>query len=209
MKSSIVVLSCMVAMSGTLACSGADRIDWGTWGRAMWQRPADVIDALAIKPGAQVADIGAGEGYFVPFLADAVGAEGRVYAVDVEADLVDALNERFGGDAHVTVVLGEYEDPLLPDGALDLVLLVNTYHHIQDRVAYFNRLRRVFVPGGRLAIVEPDERLSGFFALFVTPEHESHPGAVQGELEAAGWRRVAAYELLPIQVFHVYEIAPD
>jgi len=199
----------MFVLSLSLACSGADRIDWSTWGRAMWQRPADVIGTLAIEPGARVADIGAGEGYFVPFLADAVGAEGRVYAVDVEAELTDALAERFAGDANVTVVLGEYEDPLLPDGALDLVLLVNTYHHIQDRVAYFARLRGDLAPGGRLAIVEPDERLSGFFALFVKPEHESHPGAVQGELEAAGWRRVAVHELLPIQVFHVYAVALD
>ncbi len=203
-QSLAAALSCAALVAG---CSGAGKLDWGAWGRAMWQRPDDVIAHLTLAPGARVADIGAGEGYFVPYLAEAVGETGRVYAVDVEADIVEGLAEEFGERGNVTAVLGEYEDPLLPDGEIDVVLLVNTYHHIQDRIAYFERLQTDLAPGGRLAIVEPNKALAGFFALFVEPEHRSHPDEVEGELAQAGYRQIATYDFLPIQVFHVYEVA--
>ncbi len=204
-----VRLALVVLAALAMGCSGAEKIDWGTWGRAMWQRPDDVIEHLALSPGARVADIGAGAGYFVTYLAEAVGADGRVFAVDVESEIVDGLRDDFADSANVTPVLGEYEDPLLPDGEIDLVLLVNTYHHIQGRLAYFERLQGDLAPGGRLAIIEPDEALSGFFALFVEEAHQSHPSEVQGELERAGYRLVAQYDFLPVQIFHVYEVAQD
>ena len=107
--------------------------------RGGWQLPERVIASLEIAPGDSVADLGAGDGYFLPYLVDAVGPTGTVYAVDVESDKASALQQRVdeAGYENVVVVLGELEDPLLPNDQIDLILLVNTYHHIEDRPAYF------------------------------------------------------------------------
>ena len=98
-------------------CSGVTRLDFTSWGRGTWQRPEAVVRALALPSGARVADLGAGDGYFVPYLSDAVGKDGQVYAVEVEAELVRAMESRFAGESNVEVVLGRFEDPLLPSSA--------------------------------------------------------------------------------------------
>jgi len=105
-----------------------------------WQLPDEVIDSLNIKPGDHVSDIGAGGGYFTFILADAVGPNGKVYAVDVDEEITVELEDTVSESGHenIVVVLGEFEGPLLPDGTIDLVFLCNTYHHIEDRADYFS-----------------------------------------------------------------------
>jgi hypothetical protein len=100
-----------------IGCSGVDKIDYsGLPWRASWQQPERVVRSLNIEPGDHVADIGAGEGYFLPYLAEAVGPEGKVYVVDVEQEIIDELNAAVAeaNYRNVAVVLGEYDDPLLP-----------------------------------------------------------------------------------------------
>jgi ubiquinone/menaquinone biosynthesis C-methylase UbiE len=125
-------------------------------GRARWQRPDRLVRALGVRRGQTVAEIGAGSGYFVRRLARAVGARGRVYAVDAEprmlAVLVEKLRRR--GIVNVTPVLGLDGDPLLPERSLDLVLVVNTYHHFPGGPRYLRRLRRLLRPGGRVVNVD-------------------------------------------------------
>lgn len=174
--------------------------------RNSWQRPGEVVAALALQPGDTVADIGAGGGYFVPHLAEAVGAAGRVYAVDVEAEIAEDLRSRFAEDARVEVVLGEYEDPLLPDAAIDLVVLVNTFHHIQNRVDYFSRLRSDLSANGRVAVIEPNAALEGFFSLFTNDEHVSFAESVAAEMRAAGYGHSTSHDFLPVQVFDVFVV---
>jgi SAM-dependent methyltransferase len=125
-------------------------------GRARWQKPDDVIKELAVRPGQTVCDIGAGPGYFSLRLARVVGERGRVYAVDVEPRILGALRDRLekAGATNVTPVLGLGADPLLPPGACDLVLVVDTYHHFPDRPAYLKRLVRALAPAGRLANID-------------------------------------------------------
>ncbi|MGH7267779.1 MAG: class I SAM-dependent methyltransferase, partial [Candidatus Rokuibacteriota bacterium] len=103
-------------------------------GRARWQKPATVVRALGLRPGQTVGEIGAGPGYFTRRLARAVGPRGRVFAVDAEARMLELLVARLARprDANVTPVLARDDDPLLPDGACDVLLLVNTYHHVPD-----------------------------------------------------------------------------
>ncbi len=185
-------------------CAGVGRLDLTTLGRGTWQRPELVVRALEIAPGARVADLGAGEGYFVPYLARAVGPGGVVYAVEVEKELSSALEERFAREGNVRVVLGEYYDPLLPDQALDLILIVNTYHHIEDREVYFQRLLTDLRPDGRIAVLEPNQELTGVLSLFLGEGHTSRASDIERELRAAGYRRVASHELLPVQIFEVY-----
>jgi ubiquinone/menaquinone biosynthesis C-methylase UbiE len=195
--------TCALALCG---CGGLGKVDWTTLGRASWQRPTDVVRALEIRPGDRVADLGAGEGFFVPHLAEAVGSEGRVYAVDVDADLTSALEARFrDGPDNVEVVLGRLDDPELPDGSIDLILIVNTYHHIDERPDYFRRLRRDLSPRGRVAILEPDGELTGILSLFHHEGHTSIASEVVHEMDAAGYRLGASYDFLPVQIFEVFD----
>ena len=108
--------------------------------RDAWQKPHEVIQALALKPDALVADIGAGTGYFSVRLAHNV-PQGRVYAVDTEPDMVKHLAERAKRDGltNLTPVSAQPADPKLPE-KVDLVLLVDVYHHVENRERYFKAL---------------------------------------------------------------------
>lgn len=192
------------------SCGGLSKLDWTTLGRDSWQRPDDVIEALALHEGDRVADLGAGDGYFVAHLARAVGSEGAVYAVDVDAEAVEELAGRFPPEAtHVVTLLAETDDPRLPDATLDLILIVNTYHHIDDRDAYFRALARDLRPGGRVAIIEPNEDLGGILSLFVEEGHTSSAPRVEEEMERAGYRVRSRPEFLPVQIFRVFAPGPD
>ena len=122
--------------------------------RDAWQMPDRVIAALALKPDQSVADIGAGTGYFSMRLAKAVPG-GTVYAVDIEPKMVEHLKTRAAGEklTNVTPVLASATSPNLST-PVDLILVVDTYHHIGDRPAYFRSLRSRLTPGGRIAIVD-------------------------------------------------------
>jgi predicted methyltransferase len=195
----------LAPLAALCGCSGVGELDFTSFGRDTWQRPDDVVTVLAVEPGDRVADLGAGEGYFVEYLSAAVGADGRVYAVEVEADLAASLSERFpAGSSNVETILGHYDDPLLPDGELDLVLLVNTYHHIEDRPAYFRRLAGDLAPGGRVAILEPDGELGGILSLTLDEGHTSVASEVTSEMSEAGYRHAASHDFLPVQIFEVY-----
>ncbi len=172
-------------------------------GREMWQRPVDLVAALDIKPGQKVADIGTGQGYFIPYLQSAVGADGTVFAVDVEARTVEALKAIYS-DPPVQIIKGDYDDPQLPDGAVDLVLIVNTFHHIEGRPAYFSKLKQDLAPGGRVAIVEPNLELTGLLSYFVHEEHASKAASVRDEMRQAGYRELPLDEFLPVQFLVVF-----
>lgn len=128
--------------------------------RAEWQKPEEVLAALGLQPGQTACDIGAGPGYFTLRLANAVGPAGRVYAVDVEPGMLAALLERLekAKARNVTPVLSLPDDPLLPDGLCDLVLIVDTYHHFPDGEAYLRRLTRTLAPRGRIANIDFHKR---------------------------------------------------
>jgi ubiquinone/menaquinone biosynthesis C-methylase UbiE len=124
--------------------------------RLRWQRPARLVRVLGLRRGQTVAEIGAGSGYLVRRVARVVGPRGRVYAVDVEPRMLPVLIERLrrGRLDNVTPVLGRDDDPLLPARSCDLVLVVNTYHHLRGGPRYLRRLRRLLRPGGRLVNVD-------------------------------------------------------
>jgi len=170
--------------------------------RDSWQQPGRVIDALDISPGQSVADLGSGGGYFTFRLADAVGADGRVFAADVDA----GMNERLAGLAvergaqNVEVVLADFDDPKLPQ-PVDLIFTSNTYHHIEDRVAYFARARQYLKPGGRLAILE--YKRHGFLQRFLG--HSTDDDVIRTELERAGYRLVAAHDFIEKQSFLIFD----
>ncbi len=190
-----------IALAVGLGCSSCTNVY-----RTSWQEPDRVIESLNLAPGAHVADLGAGGGYFLPYLVDAVGPEGKVFAVDVDPEVVQELRDTVAaaGYTNVEVVLGDFDDPHLPDGSIDLVFLCNTYHHIEDRPQYFSRLRIDLKPGGRVAILDPNAEVGGFVSLFLDEGHTSNANDVVAEMATAGYRRSQSFAFLMTQIFELF-----
>jgi arsenite methyltransferase len=171
--------------------------------RDRWQHPDRVIAGLGLRAGDRVADLGAGAGYFTYRLARAVGPSGAVYAVDTDTDLLRALATRRArkGADNVIPVEARPEDPCLPE-AVDLVLLVNAYHHIPDPRGYFADLARYLRPAGRLAVIEPlPIRVHRLF------RHATETQRIHSTLTEAGYTRVEYGDFLPRQSFQLFELA--
>lgn len=166
--------------------------------RDAWQKPAEVVAALGLAPGATVADLGAGTGYFSSRLSRAVGASGAVLAADTEPALAEHLRHRAEqeGLANVVPILASADNPRLPAAASDVVLIVDTWHHIDDRVKYARRLAAALKPGGRVAIVDWQKR-----ELPVGPplDHKLAREQVIDEMTQAGYRLAGEPDLLPYQ----------
>jgi cyclopropane fatty-acyl-phospholipid synthase-like methyltransferase len=169
--------------------------------RDAWQMPEKVIAALGLTPGMSVADIGAGTGYFAVRLAKAPAAP-TVYGADIEPAMVDYMKARAQRERlpNLVPVLAGAASPNLPR-PVDLVIVVDTYHHIADRVAYFRGLRASMTAKGRLAIIDFRK---------TSPEgppvqFRFEPGQITNELAEAGFTLKATHDFLPRQHFLVYE----
>lgn len=171
--------------------------------RDAWQKPHEVIQALGLRRDAIVADVGAGTGYFAVRLANMLSS-GRIYAVDIEPDMVRYLAERAKRERHdnLVAIAGAPDDPKLP-GKVDLILLVDVYHHVEDRVRYFRAMSKYLRPGGRIAIV--DFRLDAPTG----PPRAARIAAeqVKDELKSAGYRLAQEHDFLPNQYFLIFEPA--
>jgi ubiquinone/menaquinone biosynthesis C-methylase UbiE len=196
------LLAAIVVLAVCAGCTSLKRFGYEGFGRDDWQKPELVVQTLRIEPGEQIADLGAGGGYFTFRLADATGPQGTVYAVDVDPGMIDYLRERAAADgyANVRVVEAAPDDPKLPAASIDLLFTCNTYHHIPDQRAYFARVKQVLSPRGRVAIVE--YRDEGFFAGLLG--HGTGDETIRRDMEAAGYRLVASYDSLPRQSFLVF-----
>ncbi|MCP3981521.1 MAG: class I SAM-dependent methyltransferase [bacterium] len=168
-----------------------------------WQFPGLVIDVLGIVSGDHVADLGAGTGYFSRFFAQELEGDGKVYAVDIEAPALEYLDNRKDVDHDVIeTVLAQPDDPNLPDGEIDVVVVVNTWHHIEKRPRYLKKLRRALDPTtGRVAIID---WYKGELPMGPPPEHKLERGEVIAEFEAAGWNLSTESTGLPYQYFLIF-----
>lgn len=166
--------------------------------RDAWQQPDAVVEMLALGGGMTVADIGAGSGYFTPYLSRAVGPQGRVLALDVSEQMVAYLREKRLPAlelANAEARRVEPDDPGLGPGTVDRILIVDTWHHIRDRAAYAATLARSLAPGGRVVIVDftKDADQGPPVAMRLAPEE------VVAELEAGGLVARVVEEGLPKQ----------
>lgn len=171
--------------------------------RDAWQKPTALVNALAVRPGMVVADLGAGTGYFTGYLCAAVGEQGTVFAVDPEPNLVVHLRARAEQEhtANVVPVLASFDNPRLPAHAVDVVLIVDTFHHIDDRLNYFRGLQRALKPGGRVAIVDFKKEP---LPVGPPPEHKLARERVIEEMESAGYALVDESQVLPYQYVLIF-----
>jgi ubiquinone/menaquinone biosynthesis C-methylase UbiE len=154
--------------------------------RDAWQKPAQVVTLLDLRPGQVVADIGAGTGYFLPYWSKAVGDKGRVLALDVEPNMVEYMKRRARqanlGNVEARVVASD--DPGLPPNSVDRIVIVDTWHHIDDRGAYAAKLLRALRPGGTVAVVDFTRESD----IGPPAEHRLPPDQVAHELTEGGFR---------------------
>lgn len=169
--------------------------------RDAWQKPHEVIQALALRPDASVADIGSGTGYFAVRLAHFV-PQGRVYGVDTEPDMVKYLADRATREGlnNLSAVRGAQDDARLPD-KVDLVLMVDVYHHIEQREGYFRKLAQSLKPDGRVAIID----FSAKSAMGPPPAQRIAAKRVVAEMAKAGYRLQREHRFLPNQYFLVFQ----
>ena len=153
-------------------------------GRDEWQKPDRVVELLALKPGMTVVDLGAGTGYFENRLSAAVGSGGKVIAVDVEPDMVRYLGDRATkeGTTNVEPRLADADDPHL--AAVDRILIVDTWHHVPDRITYAQKLKAALKPGGFVLVVDFNRTSKRG----PPPEHRLADDQVISELSQGGLR---------------------
>jgi len=171
--------------------------------RDQYQKPAQVMEALALKPGMAVADLGSGSGYFTRRFVEAVTDSGKVYAIDVEPEMLDYVKESLD-HMHVPYtaefLLARPDNSKLPVASVDLIFICNVFHHLEDRVKYFVNIRSALKPGGRIAIIDfyHDER-SGDVGF--PREHLVARETVVEEMTKAGYTLRREHTFLPRQYF--------
>jgi SAM-dependent methyltransferase len=175
--------------------------------REEYQYKDRVLETLGVKPGEFVVDLGAGSGYFTIPLARAAGPEGTVLATDIRQEMLDHIDRRAKIERldNVDLLLSLPDDPMLPPGKADLILMVDVYHYITERTAFGKKLRAGLAPGGRLVVIDfiPKpwkERPWG-------PPESQHLSeeTLTADLAKAGLKAVKKHDFLPEQFFVVYQ----
>jgi SAM-dependent methyltransferase len=190
-------------LAPTMGVEGAAWLDRPE--REAEEAPSKAVDALGIRPGDVVADIGAGSGYYTVKLARAVGPGGRVVATDLQAGMLDLIRARIARErlTNVEVVQGGADDPRLPAKTFDLLLMVDVYHELASPQVFVRRLKETLKPGGRLVLIEfrrEDPRLP------IREEHKMSVEQVRQELAADGFRIDRVIDVLPWQ--HIIVLRP-
>jgi predicted methyltransferase len=177
---------------------------WDGIERNEWQKPLSVMTFLGIRERETLAEIGAGTGYFTRLLSAYAGPLGKVYAVDIEPAMLEYIENRkdVAYPQNIETVLAEPDDPKLPAGTVDLILICNTWHHIGDRVEYARQLKAALTGSGRVAIIDYHH---GDFPVGPPPEERLSPETVIAEFEEAGWRLSASSTALPYQYLMVFK----
>jgi len=183
-------------IAGVMGVQGADWLNRPE--REKEENPEGALDALALKPGMVVADVGAGTGYMSLRMAKRVGPSGKVYANDLQPEMLRRLRENAAkaGITNIETVQGEEADPKLPAGRMDLVLLVDVYHEFSKPREMIDKIRESLKPTGRLVLLEyrkEDPKVP------IREEHKMTVAEVKAELEPQGFVMSQVIETLPRQ----------
>jgi SAM-dependent methyltransferase len=204
---SVVVCAQTATAPGTHPVSGRRYANVMGWQGADWlerserdaeEEPDKALDALGTLTGLTVADVGAGSGYFTVRLASRVGAIGRVYATDLQPEMLKMLTTRLARDGvtNVTTVQGSIDDPKLPASSLDVVLMVDVYHEFSEPQKMLRGLRAALKPAGRLVLLEYRKEDP---AVPIRFEHKMSVAEARMELEAEGFALSKVDDRLPRQ----------
>jgi predicted methyltransferase len=182
---------------------GADWLERSS--RADEENPERLLELMDLESGDVVADIGAGSGYFSRRIARRVGPAGKVYAVDIQPQMLDRLSElaQSAGIENIVPVLSGDDDPRLPIGRIDKVLLVDVYHEFQKPEAMLAKIREALSPGGKVYLAE--YRLEGGTARHIRRDHRMSAEQVLAEWEPAGFELVELDPSLPTQHLFIFE----
>ncbi len=178
---------------------GVGGADWLTRPeRVSEEEPDRALDAIGLRKGEVVADIGAGVGYFTWRMAERVGATGKVYANDIQPRMLDMLKKNVAarGLNNVIPVLGTNDDPKLPAGAIDMALLVDVYHEFSEPRKMLARIREALKPSGTMILLEYRKEDP---AVPIRPEHKMSVQEVRAEIEPEGFKFEKSLENLPRQ----------
>jgi ubiquinone/menaquinone biosynthesis C-methylase UbiE len=179
-------------------------------GREQYQKPEEVTRNMALEKGSVVCEVGAGSGYFTPYLSRAVGANGKVYAEDPQPEFLDVLKQKIASQNlnNVTVVLGTYTDTNLPDKTCDVAFVLDAYHHFEWPEPMLAAMAKDLKPGGRLIIVDWHRRQNEIFdrsGIDAQKHLRLDREGVVREIESYGWKNVDTRSFLEHQYFLVFE----
>ena len=173
--------------------------------RDAYQKPHDVIMALDIKEGESVADIGAGSGYFAFRFTRHVGDKGKVYAVDINPDMIVYMNRRIRDMKlkNIETILAVPDDLLLMDASIDRFIVCDTWHHIANQVLYLGLMKKMLKPGGQAIMIEFHQK-----ELPVGPPVEMKIARedLVRQMEANGFKLAKEHTFLPYQYFLVFTL---
>ena len=188
-----------------MGVGGADWLDRNE--REQEEHPDRALEALGIKTGMVVADVGAGTGYMSLRMAKLVGPTGKVYSEDVQPEMLRRLRQNAAKAklANVETVLGTESDPKLPAESLDLILLVDVYHEFSQPQKMLRRMREALKPDGRLVLLEYRKEDPN---IPIRPEHKMSVQEVKIETEAEGFKLSQVLETLPRQHIFILNVAP-
>ncbi len=173
--------------------------------RDSYQKPDEVVAALKLEEGEAIADIGAGSGYFTFRFSKAVSDGGKVFAVDINPDMIRHMNRRSRdlGTTNVVTILAEEDDPLLPDQSIDRVFICDTWHHIGNQESYLELIKRALKPDGQVIMVDykKTELPVG------PPVHMKIASSdLVTQMEKAGFQLLKEHKFLPYQYFFVFSV---
>jgi ubiquinone/menaquinone biosynthesis C-methylase UbiE len=171
--------------------------------RDVYQKPHEVLTALAIKPGEVIADVGAGSGYFTFRLGHHVGDKGKIYAVDVSPDMILHLNRRIRElkATNVSSILADPDDPLLPEMSVNRFFFANSWHHIENQTKYLSLIKKILKPGGEVIMIDFHKK-----ELPVGPPMQMKIARddLVNQMEKNSFRITKEHTFLPYQYFLVF-----
>lgn len=184
-----------------MSVSGAEWLERSN--REVEENPEAAINALDLKPGMWIADVGAGTGYFSVRMARKVGPAGKVFANDVQPEMLSRLQENVEREhlSNVETVLGTQSDPKLPAGRLDMILMVDVYHELSQPQRVLRELKKALKTDGRLVLIEYRKEDP---TIPIRPEHKMSAEEVRTEVEGEGYKLVQTLKTLPRQSIFIF-----
>ena len=177
--------------------------------RVQEEQPGAVLDAMGLEPGDVVADMGCGSGYYARRMAPRVAPEGRVYCVDIQPEMLDIMRQlaERDGVTGIVPVLGDVDDPKLPTGEVDWIILADVYHEMSEYEAMLAAMRASLAPGGRVALLE--YRIEDGTGDNLKADHAMSVRQVLAEWLPAGFALAELHEFLPGQHLFIMKVAGD